>query len=77
MEGVVFFSREEYEIEVDERITIRYLFREWAVRRYTPPEFLAFRQREGGLAGRHPRKKNSQTSQVRGESSTLTLASFN
>lgn len=39
------FTREEYEIELRGRrtsgITILYLFPEWAVRRYTPPEFLA------------------------------------
>lgn len=45
------FTREEYEMEARGRrtsgIIIRYLFREWAVRRYTPAEFLAFGQCQG------------------------------
>lgn len=54
------FTREEYEIEARGRrtsgITIRYLFREWAVRRYTPAEFLAFGQCQG-LGWQTPSKR--------------------
>lgn len=54
------FTREEYEIEPGGRrtsgITIRYLFPEWAVQRYTPREFLARRQCKREAGARPPKE---------------------